>query len=156
MSGHRSAQVPSDPRLREAMLRSRRYGRIRAHLQSLPQMPIATPVNTSGGQVSRNITNSGIGRTDGLRALLRRTACKDRRKIAFSCTEGTMHQCLLGNITENVPRKCDRKVTGPRHRLAIACLSSTMGLPLKNFKNKCETGQDSEQPTRIRDACSVS
>ena len=112
MTGHRSAQARSYQRLRGAMLRSRRYRRLRAHVQSLSQMPISALVNTSGGQASRNITNSGIGRTDGLRAPLRCTACADRRKIAFSSTEGTMHQYLLGNITENAPWK----VTGPRRR----------------------------------------
>ena len=115
MTGHRSAQAPSYQRPRGAMLRSRRYRRLRAHVQSLSQMPISAPVNASGGQVSRNITNSGTGRTDGLRAPLRRTACTDRRKIAVSSTAGPMHQCLLGSITENAPRK----VTGPRRRLGM-------------------------------------
>jgi hypothetical protein len=133
--------------LRGAMLRSRRDGRLRVHIQSLSQMPIAAPVNTSGGQVSRNNTNSGIGRSDGLRTLLRRTAGKVRWKVAFSYTKGTMHQCLLGNITENEPWE----VTGPRSRLRVgmACFSSEMGHPLKNNQEKTTTlGQ---QP--IREAC---
>ena len=127
-SGQRSAPAPSHQRLRGAMLWSRRSRRLRAHFQSLRQMPIAAPVNVSGGQVSRNNTNSGIGRTDGLRTLLRRTACKVRWKVAFSYTKGTMHHCLLGNITENEPRK----VAGPRRRHAMVFLSSQMGHPLKN------------------------
>ena len=114
----RSARVLLDQRLLRDEARARRHLRLRARIQSLPQMPIPAPVtgNVSGGQVSQNITNSGTGRTDGLRAPLRRTACTDRRKIAFSSTEGTMYQCLLGSITENAPRK----VTGPRHGLAMA------------------------------------
>ncbi len=127
----------ANQRLRGAMLRSRRDGRLRVHIQSLSQMPIAAPVNTSGGQVSRNNTNSGIGRSDGLRSLLRRTAGKVRWKVAFSYTKGTMHQCLLGclgNITENEPWE----VTGPRSRLELgmACFSSEMGYPLKNNQKK--------------------
>jgi hypothetical protein len=129
MSGHRSAQAPSNQRLRGAMLRSRRYRRLRAHVQSLSQMPIPAPVNTPGGQVSRNITNSGTGRPDGLRAPLRRTVCTDRRKIAFSSTEGPM-QWLLGIITENAPRK----VTGPRRRLGNGWLFIRDGSPLKNMR----------------------
>ena len=132
MSGHRSAQAPSNQRLRGAMLRSRRYRRLQAHVQSLSQMSIPAPVNTPGGQVSRSITNSGTGRPDGLRAPLRRTVCTDRRKIAFSSTEGPMHQWLLGSITENAPRK----VTGPRRRLGMAGFSAEMGHPLKNNQKK--------------------
>jgi len=127
-SGRRSARVLLDTRLQRDEARARRHLRLRARIQSLPQIPIAAPVNFSGGLVSRNITNSGIGRTDGLRTLSRRTACKVRGKVAFSYTEGTMHQWLLGNITENEPRK----VTGPRRRLAMCGLSSKMGHPQKN------------------------
>ena len=88
-TGHRAAQASSIQRLRGALPWSRHYGRLRAHMQSLSQMPIAAPVNFSGGQVSRNNTNSGIGRTDGLRTLLRHTACKVRWNVAFSYTKGT-------------------------------------------------------------------
>jgi hypothetical protein len=138
MSGHRAAQASSNQRLRGAMLWSRRYGRLRAHFQLLTQMPIAAPVNVSGAhwQVSRNNlnTNSGIGRTDGLRTLLRRTACKVRWNVAFSYTKGTVHHCLLGNIlvTESVPRE----VTGHRRRLAMCGSSSEMGHPQKNNLNQ--------------------
>ena len=106
-------------------------------------MPVAAPVNFSGGQVSRNNTNSGIGRTDGLRTLLRHTACKVRWNVAFSYTKGTVHQCLLGNITENEPRK----VTGPRRRLAMCGFSSEMGHPQKNNRKKI-TNSDSHRVAR--------
>ena len=131
-TGHRAAQASSIQRLRGALPGSRHYERLRAHMQSLSQMPIAAPVNFSGGQVSRNNTNSGIGRTDGLRTLLRHTACKVRWNVAFSYTKGTVHQCLLGNITENEPRK----VTGPRRRLGTCGFSSEMGHPHKNNRKK--------------------
>ena len=134
-TGHRAAQASSIQRLRGALPGSRHYGRLRAHMQSLSQMPIAAPVNFSGGQVSRNKTNSGIGRTDGLRTLLRHTACKVRWNVAFSYTKGTVHQCLLGNITENEPRK----VTGPRRRLGMCGFSSDMGHPHKNNRKKLRT-----------------
>jgi hypothetical protein len=147
MLGHRAAQASSNQRLRGAMPWSRRYGRLRAHFQLLTQMPIAAPVNVSGAQVSRNNTNSGIGRTDGLRTLLRHAACKVRWKVAFSYTKGTVHHCLLGNITENVPRE----VTGPRRRLAM-CLSSEMGHPQKNNQKKT-TYPDSHRVARHA-ACS--
>jgi hypothetical protein len=143
MSRHRAAQASSNQRLRGAMLWSRRYGRLRAHFQLLSQMPIAAPVNVSGGQVSRNNTNSGIGRTDGLRTLLRHTACKVRWKVAFSYTKGTVHHCLLGNKTENVPRE----VTGPRRRIGMACFSSEMGHPKKNNQKK-PTNSDSHRVAR--------
>jgi hypothetical protein len=131
-SRRRSARVLLDTRLQKDEARARRHLRLRARIQSLPQIPIAAPVNFSGGQVSRNNTNSGIGRSDGLRTLLRRTACKVRGKVAFSYTKGTTHQCLLGNITKNKPRK----VTGPRRRLAMCGFSSEMGHPLKNNQKK--------------------
>ena len=134
-TGHRAAQASSIQRLRGALPGSRHYGRLRAHMQSLSQMPIAAPVNFSGGQVSRNNTNSGIGRADGLRTLLRHTACKVRWNVAFSYTKGTVHQCLLGNITENEPRK----VTGPRRRLAMCGFSSEMGHPQQNNRKKIRT-----------------
>ena len=70
---HRAAQASSTQRLRGAMPGSWRYRRLRAHFRLLTQMPIAAPVNFSGGQVSRNNTISEIGRTDGLRTLLRHT-----------------------------------------------------------------------------------
>jgi len=146
-SGRRSARVLLDTRLQRDEARARRHLRLRARIQSLPQIPIAAPVNFSGRQVSRNITNSGIGRTDGLRTLSRRTACKVRGKVAFSYTEGTMHQWLLGNITENEPRK----VTGPRRRLAMCGSSSEMGHPLKNNPKKTAE-QDGNRFTR-RAAC---
>ena len=142
-TGHRAAQASSTQRLRGALPWSRRYGRLRAHMQSLSQMPIAAPVNFSGGQVSRNNTNSGIGRTDGLRTLLRHTACKVRWNVAFSYTKGTVHQCLLGNITENEPRK----VTGPRRRLGMCGFSSEMGHPHKNNRKKI-TNSDSHRVAR--------
>ena len=131
-TGHRAAQASSTPRLRGAMPGSWRYRRLRAHFRLLTQMPIAAPVNFSGGQVSRNNTNSEIGRTDGLRTLLRHTACKVRWNVAFSYTKGTVRHCLLGNITENEPRE----VTAPRRRLAMACVSSEMGHPQKNNQKK--------------------
>jgi hypothetical protein len=131
-TGHRAAQASSTPRLRGAMPGSWRYRRLRAHFRLLTQMPIAAPVNFSGGQVSRNNTNSEIGRTDGLRTLLRHTACKVRWNVAFSYTKGTVRHCLLGNITENEPRE----VTGPRRRLAMCGLSSEMGHPHKNNQKK--------------------
>lgn len=146
-SGRRSARVLLDTRLQRDEARARRHLRLRARIQSLPQIPIAAPVNFSGRQVSRNITNSGIGRTDGLRTLSRRTACKVRGKVAFSYTEGTMHQCLLGNITENGPRK----VTGPRRRLAMCGCSSKVGHPLKNNQKKT-ANPDGNRFTR-RTAC---
>jgi hypothetical protein len=128
---HRAAQASSTQRLRGAMPGSWRYRRLRAHFRLLTQMPIAAPVNFSGGQVSRNNTNSEIGRTDGLLTLLRHTACKVRWNVAFSYTKGTVRHCLLGNITENEPRE----VTGPRRRLGM-CLSSGMGHPPKNNPKK--------------------
>jgi hypothetical protein len=131
-TGHRAAQASSTQRLRGAMPWSRRYGRLRAHFKLLTQMPIAAPVNFSGGQVSRNNMNSEIGRTDGLRTLLRHTACKVRWNVAFSYTKGTVHHCLLGNVTDNVPRE----VTGPRRRLGMACFSSEMGHPPQNNQKK--------------------
>jgi hypothetical protein len=129
---HRAAQASSTQRLRGAMPGSWRYRRLRAHFRLLTQMPIAAPVNFSGGQVSRNNTNSEIGRTDGLLTLLRHTACKVRWNVAFSYTKGTVRHCLLGNITENEPREA----TGPRRRLAMACVSSVMGHPQKNNSKK--------------------
>ena len=123
----RAAQASSTQRLRGAMPGSWRYRRLRAHFRLLTQMPIAAPVNFSGGQVSRNNTNSEIGRTDGLLTLLRHTACKVRWNVAFSYTKGTVRHCLLGNITENEPREA----TGPRRRLAMCGLSSEMGHPPK-------------------------
>ena len=131
-TGHRAAQASSTPRLRGAMPGSWRYRRLRAHFRLLTQMPIAAPVNFSGGQVSRNNTNSEIGRTDGLLTLLRHTACKVRWNVAFSYTKGTVRHCLLGNITENGPRE----VTAPRRRLGMACVSSVMGHPQKNNSKK--------------------
>ena len=142
-TGHRAAQASSIQRLRGALPGSRHYGRLRAHMQSLSQMPIAAPVNFSGGQVSRNNTNSGIGRTDGLRTLLRHTACEVRWNVAFSYTKGMVHQCLLGNITENEPRK----VTGPRRRLAMCGFSSEMGHPQQNNRKK-NTNSDSHRVAR--------
>ena len=127
---HRAAQASSTQRLRGAMPGSWRYRRLRAHFRLLTQMPIAAPVNFSGGQVSRNNTNSEIGRTDGLRTLLRHTACKVRWNVAFSYTKGTVRHCLLGNITENEPRE----VTGPRRRLGMC--SSEKGHPQKNNQKK--------------------
>jgi len=147
-SGRRSARVLLDTRLQRDEARARRHLRLRARIQSLPQIPIAAPVNFSGGLVSRNITNSGIGRTDGLRTLSRRTACKVRGKVAFSYTEGTMHQWLLGNITENEPRE----VTGLRRRLAMCGLSSEMGHPPKKQSEK--NYEPGWQP--IHEACSMS
>jgi hypothetical protein len=129
-TGHRAAQASSTPRLRGAMPGSWRYRRLRAHFRLLTQMPIAAPVNFSGGQVSRNNTNSEIGRTDGLLTLLRHTACKVRWNVAFSYTKGTVRHCLLGNITENEPRE----VTGPRRRLGMC--SSEKGHPQKNNQKK--------------------
>ncbi len=134
-TGHHAAQASSTQRLRGAMLWSRRYGRLRAHFQLLTQMPIAAPVNLSGGQVSRNNTISGNGRTDGLRTLLRHTACKIRGNVAFSYTKGTVHHCLLGNITDNVPRE----VTGPRRRLGMAWFSSETGHPKTTIRKKLRT-----------------
>jgi hypothetical protein len=127
---HRAAQASSTQRLRGAMPGSWRYRRLRAHFRLLTQMPIAAPVNFSGGQVSRNNTNSEIGRTDGLLTLLRHTACKVRWNVAFSYTKGTVRHCLLGNITENEPRE----VTGPRRRLGMC--SSEKGHPQKNNQKK--------------------
>ena len=43
-----------------------------------------------------------------------------------------VRHCLLGNITENEPREA----TGPRRRLAMACVSSVMGHPQKNNSKK--------------------
>ncbi len=61
--------------------------------------------------------------------------------------EGTMHHCLLGSITENVPRK----VIGPRHRLARASSSSEMGHPLKIQKKITRTRTtDSRGMRRVR------
>ena len=128
----RAAQASSTQRLRGAMPGSWRYRRLRAHFRLLTRMPIAAPVNFSGGQVSRNNTNSEIGRTDGLLTLLRHTACKVRWNVAFSYTKGTVRHCLLGNITENEPRE----VTGPRRRLGMAWVSSVMGHPQKNNQKK--------------------
>ena len=142
-TGHRAAQASSTPRLRGAMPGSWRHRRLRAHFRLLTQMPIAAPVNFSGGQVSRNNTNSEIGRTDGLRTLLRHTACKVRWNVAFSYTKGTVRHCLLGNITENEPREA----TGPRRRLAMACVSSEMGHPRKNNQKKT-TNPDGNRFTR--------
>jgi len=140
-TGHRAAQASSTPRLRGAMPGSWRYRRLRAHFRLLTQMPIAAPVNFSGGQVSRNNTNSEIGRTDGLRTLLRHTACKVRWNVAFSYTKGTVRHCLLGNITENEPRE----VTGPRRRLGMC--SSEKGHPQKNNQKKI-TNPDSHGVAR--------
>jgi hypothetical protein len=140
---HRAAQASSTQRLRGAMPGSWRYRRLRAHFRLLTQMPIAAPVNFSGGQVSRNNTNSEIGRTDGLLTLLRHTACKVRWNVAFSYTKGTVRHCLLGNITENEPREA----TGPRRRLAMACVSSEMGHPRKNNQKKT-TNPDGNRFTR--------
>jgi hypothetical protein len=140
-TGHRAAQASSTPRLRGAMPGSWRYRRLRAHFRLLTQMPIAAPVNFSGGQVSRNNTNSEIGRTDGLRTLLRHTACKVRWNVAFSYTKGTVRHCLLGNITENEPRE----VTGPRRRLGMC--SSEKGHPQKNNQKKI-TNSDVNRFTR--------
>jgi hypothetical protein len=144
---HRAAQASSTQRLRGAMPGSWRYRRLRAHFRLLTQMPIAAPVNFSGGQVSRNNTNSEIGRTDGLLTLLRHTACKVRWNVAFSYTKGTVRHCLLGNITENEPQE----VKGPRRRLGMACLSSVMGHPQKNNQKKT-TNPDVNRFTR-RAAC---
>ena len=127
---HRAAQASSTQRLRGAMPGSWRYRRLRAHFRLLTQMPIAAPVNFSGGQVSRNNTNSEIGRTDRLLTLLRHTACKVRWNVAFSYTKGTVRHCLLGNITENEPRE----VTGPRRRLGMC--SSEKGHPQKNNQKR--------------------
>ena len=127
---HRAAQASSTQRLRGAMPGSWRYRRLRAHFRLLTRMPIAAPVNFSGGQASRNNTNSEIGRTDGLLTLLRHTACKVRWNVAFSYTKGTVRHCLLGNITENEPRE----VTGPRRRLGMC--SSEKGHPQKNNQKK--------------------
>jgi len=140
---HRAAQASSNQRLRGAMPGSWRYRRLRAHFRLLTQMPIAAPVNFSGGQVSRNNTNSEIGRTDGLLTLLRHTACKVRWNVAFSYTKGTVRHCLLGNITENGPRE----VTAPRRRLGMACVSSVMGHPQKNNSKKT-TSPDSNWVAR--------
>jgi hypothetical protein len=129
---HRAAQASSTQRLRGAMPGSWRYRRLRAHFRLLTQIPIAAPVNFSGGQVSRNNTNSEIGRTDGLLTLLRHTACKVRWNVAFSYTKGTVRHCLLGNITENEPRE----VTAPRRRLGMGFLSSEMGHPQQNNQKK--------------------
>jgi hypothetical protein len=140
---HRAAQASSNQRLRGAMPGSWRYRRLRAHFRLLTQMPIAALVNFSGGQVSRNNTNSEIGRTDGLRTLLRHTARKVRWNVAFSYTKGTVRHCLLGNITENGPRE----VTAPRRRLGMACVSSVMGHPQKNNSKKT-TSSDSNRVAR--------
>ena len=135
-TGHRAAQASSTPRLRGAMPGSWRYRRLRAHFRLLTQMPIAAPVNFSGGQVSRNNTNSEIGRTDGLRTLLRHTACKVRWNVAFSYTKGTVRHCLLGNITENEPREA----TGPRRRLGLGlCFIRDGSPPKKQSKKKLRT-----------------
>jgi hypothetical protein len=127
---------------------SRRHGRLRAHFKLLTQMPIAAPVNFSGWQVSRNNTNSKIGRTDDLRTLLRHTACKVRWNVASSYTKGTVRHCLLGNITDNAPRE----VTGPRRRLGMACFSSEMGHPPKNNQKKLltRTATDSQGMQHVR------
>ena len=69
-SRRRSARVPSDQRLLRNEARARRHLRLRARIQSLPQIPILAPVNVSEEQVSQNISNSTSGRIDGLRALL--------------------------------------------------------------------------------------
>ena len=129
----RSARVLRDIRLQRDEARARRHLRLRARIQSLPQIPILAPVNVSGEQVSQNITNSTAGRIDGLRALQRRAARERRRKVAVLCPEGTRYRCSLGSITRFAPREAT--VTRRPLRIAV-CSSLVRGLPLKKKTNK--------------------
>ena len=129
-SRRRSARIPFGIPLPRGEARARRHLRLRARIQPLPQMPILAPVNASEEQVSQNTTNSRSGRIDDLRAPQRCTARTVRKKVAFSSTEGTTHQFLLGTITENAPRR----VTGHRRDSAIGSLF--LGYPPIFFYSK--------------------
>ena len=129
----RSARVLRNIRLQRDEARARRHLRLRARIQSLPQIPILAPVNASEEQVSQNITNSTAGRIDGLRALQRRAARERRRKVAVLCPEGTRYSCSLGSITRFAPREAT--VTRRPLRIAV-CSSLVRGLPLKKKTNK--------------------
>ena len=133
-SRRRSARIPFGIPLPRGEARARRHLRLRARIQPLPQMPILAPVNASEEQVSQNTTNSRSGRIDDLRAPQRCTARTVRKKVAFSSTEGTTHQFLLGTITENAPRR----VTGHRRDSAIGSLF--LGYPPIFFIPKKNTG----------------
>ena len=129
----RSARVLRDIRLQRDEARARRHLRLRARIQSLPQIPILAPVNVSEEQVSQNITNSTAGRIEGLRALQRRAARERRRKVAVLCPEGTRYRCSLGSITRFTPREA----TVTRRPLRIPVFSSLVrGLPLQKKTNK--------------------
>ena len=52
----RSARVLRDIRLQRDEARARRHLRLRARIQSLPQMPNPAPAHLSGEEVSQNIT----------------------------------------------------------------------------------------------------
>ena len=129
-SRRRAARLPCSIPLSTDTARARRCLRLRARIQPLPQMPILAPVNASEEQVSQNTTNSRSGRIDDLRAPQRCTARTVRKKVAFSSTEGTTHQFLLGTITENAPRR----VTGHRRDSAIGSLF--LGYPPIFFYSK--------------------
>ena len=129
----RSARVLRNIRLQRDEARARRHLRLRARIQSLPQIPILAPVNVSEEQVSQNITNSTAGRIDGLRALQRRAARERRRKVAVLCPEGTRYSCSLGSITRFAPREAT--VTRRPLRIAV-CSSLVRGLPLEKKTNK--------------------
>ena len=128
----RSARVLRDIRLQRDEARARRHLRLRARIQSLPQIPILAPVNASEEQVSQNITNSTAGRIDGLRALQRRAARERRRKVAVLCPEGTRYSCSLGSITRFAPREA----TVTRRPLRIAASLLFWGLPLEKKRTK--------------------
>ena len=129
-SRRRSVRIPFGILLPRGKARARRHLRLRARIQSLPEIPILAPVKASEEQVSQNTTNYRSGRSDGLRAPQWHTACSDRQKVAFSSAEGTTHLFLLGTITENAPRR----VTGHRRDSAIG--SFILGYPPIFFYSK--------------------
>ena len=149
---HCLPRVRSLLRLREAAERPGRQRRLRAHTSKRLRMPITRPVNSRGVQSTRNILISGIDRSDGQRAFLRRAAHVVRKKVASLCPEGTKHRSPLGSFTSFAPR--ESTVIQRRLRIRVFSLPVT-GLP-RNKKIKQNTpwqsGTDGER-TSGRDAC---
>ena len=144
---HCLSRVRSLLRLREAAERPGRQRRLRAHTRKRSRMPISRPVNSWGVHSARTILISGIDRSDGQRAFLRRAARVVRKKVASLCPDGTRHRCPLGSITSFAPREA----TVLQRRLRIRVFPSPVpGLPL-NKKIK-QSGTDGER-TSGRDAC---